>query len=59
MVRFFLFEYEAGSVVLDALESVDGGVGKAREGQKKMMPISLKKSSMEIESIRQEVAMQE
>ena len=31
MVRFFLFEYEAGSVVLDALESVDGGVGKARE----------------------------
>ena len=59
MVRFFLFEHEAGSVVLDALESVDGGVGKAREGQKQMMPISLKKSSMEIESIRQEVAMQE
>ena len=31
MVRLFLFEYEAGSIVLDTLKSVDGGVGKARE----------------------------
>ena len=31
VVGLFLFEYEAGSAVLDALESVDGGVGKARE----------------------------
>ena len=31
MVRLFLFEHEAGSVVLDKLESVDGGVKKARE----------------------------
>ena len=31
MVRLFLFEYEAGSIVLDTLESVDGGVRKARE----------------------------
>ena len=25
-----LFEYEVGSIVLDMLESVDGGVGEAR-----------------------------
>ena len=31
MVRLFLFEYEAGSIVLDTLERVDGGVRKARE----------------------------
>ena len=31
MVRFFLFEYKTGSIVLDTLESVDGGVGKAGE----------------------------
>ena len=31
MVRLFLSEHEAGSIVLDTLESVDGGVGKARE----------------------------
>ena len=30
MVRLFLFE-AAGSIVLDTLESVDGGVGEARE----------------------------
>ena len=31
MVRLNPFEYEAGSIVLDTLESVDGGVGEARE----------------------------
>ena len=31
MVRSFHFDFEAGSIVLDTLESVDGGVGKARE----------------------------
>ena len=31
MVRLFLFEYKTGSIVLDTLESVDGGVRKAGE----------------------------
>ena len=31
MVKPFLFEHEAGSTVLDTLESVDGGVWEARE----------------------------
>ena len=31
MVRLFLFEYKAGSIVLNTLESVDGGVGETRE----------------------------
>ena len=31
MVRRFLFKYEAGGIVLDMLESVDGGVGEARK----------------------------
>ena len=31
MWSLFLLEYEAGSIVVDTPESVDGGVGKATE----------------------------
>ena len=31
MVRLFFLEHEVCGTVLDTLESVDGGVGKARE----------------------------